>query len=73
MKGPLKIHKNVPLPPSKHANTGVVQQMREMKLGDSFISPWGHPSSPHNFARMAGIRVCCRTEQDGAVRVWRVA
>lgn len=72
-KGPLNIDKHIPIPCNKSSRTGVTQQLRRMKVGESFISPWEGISTPHSFARGCGIKVCVRKQPDGSVRVWRVA
>lgn len=68
----VKIEKRVPVPATGRI-TGLIDAMRTMKVGDSFVIPNGTaPYNTHGYAKRAGIKITVKKQKDG-YRAWRIA
>lgn len=67
----VKIEKRVPVPATGRT-TGMMDAMRSMSVGDSFVLPKGiQPYGTHAYAKIAGIKITVKKQKDG-YRVWRI-
>lgn len=66
----IKIEKDIPLP---EKNSGLVANLKKLKIGDSFLVPANKRSTVVSAARYAGVKVATRQEGDSDVRIWRTA
>jgi hypothetical protein len=64
----VKIEKRVPIPPTGKT-VGMVDAMKKMSVGDSFVLPEG--IQPYGYARNAGIKITVK-KQGEVYRVWRI-
>jgi len=67
----LTIEKNVPIPAPRSAGFSGV--LRQMQIGDSVLLGKVKPGSIVSLAQQAGVKVTQRKQDDGAIRVWRIA
>lgn len=48
----------------------------DLEIGDSFVAPPDLAkkarSAAHGFAKREGVRLTCRVQPDGSVRIWRL-
>lgn len=69
----IKIEKNIPILPHGNSNGGVLDTMRKMSVGDSFVIPIAGRGNLSTYSVRAGIRVTARKINEKTIRVWRVA
>lgn len=68
----IKIEKGIPIPPPIGRKTsGVIDLIRKMKIGESFIWEGMSMSNIYVYARLAGVKIATRSMPDGTRRVWR--
>ena len=70
-KTDIKIEKGVPLP-VRNNRSGLMQILRNLKIGDSFVYPMDARTGVYGMAKSVGIKVTARYQADGTVRVWRI-
>lgn len=71
--GAIKIEKGIPLPSLKWAKPSpMVDAMKKMKDGDSFLVPITQRPSLSFSAKKAGIVIATRTVDAAHVRCWRI-
>jgi len=67
-----EIEKNIPITGARKRLTGIVETMRKMEIGDSFLAN-GRSGSWHPNAKEAGIKIITRRQPCGKYRIWRIA
>ncbi len=72
MKTKIQIESGVPIPEKRAGLWSLADQMREMKVGDSFVMPPDYKSnSANSVGSSIGIKVTTRKLPEGT-RVWRI-
>lgn len=70
-----RIEKGVPVP-ARGARGEHLFPFLDLEIGDSFVAPAELAkkarSAACSFARREGVRLTCRSQPDGSVRIWRV-
>lgn len=70
-----RIEKGVPVP-TRGVRTSYLFPFEDMEIGDSIAVPAEFAKKARgaacSFAKREGIRLTCRTQADGSVRIWRV-
>jgi hypothetical protein len=68
----IKVESGIPMPPrSSCIGNGAAEQLKDMKVGDSFL--WnGHPTIPYRGAKRLGFKLEGRKVNGEGVRYWRV-
>lgn len=68
----MDIHIDKSVPPPKRLGEGIVEAMKKMKIGESFLVPLNCRHHVYNSATCALIRVMIRKEGN-MLRVWRIS
>jgi len=69
-----KIESGIPIPgPARKKTHGICHALRAMGVGDSFTVNNGKYRSIHAMAGQTGIKVTVRKQENGTIRVWRIA
>lgn len=70
-----RIEKGVPIP-ARGLRADSAFPFMDMEIGDSIEVPADFAkkarAAAHGFAKREGIRLTCRAQPDGSVRIWRV-
>lgn len=70
-----RIEKGVPIP-AHRLRADYAFPFMDMEIGDSIEVPADFArkarAAAHGFAKREGIRLTCRSQPDGSVRIWRV-
>ena len=65
----------MPLPPHRLRATDIFPFL-DLEIGDSFVVPSELAKkarqSAGSFAKREGVRLTCRAQPDGSVRIWRL-
>jgi hypothetical protein len=69
----IKIEKNIPITKSKGKIGEVVNIIRTMEIGDSFLVPIDRRGNMTQFFQNADYKCATRKISDTEVRVWRTA
>jgi len=70
----LEIEKGIPIPESRWRPTSdIIETLKLMAVGDSFVIPHKVTSAIHTYAKMAGVRITVRKMPDKTRRAWRIA
>ncbi len=72
MKDKIKIEHGIPAPTGRNYGD-VIEAIRSMKIGDSFLFPAIDRNTPYASARRLGIKIKMRRVDDDNVRIWRVS
>jgi len=72
MSEQFKIEKDVPLPKPEAADS-LTGAFRKMEVGHSVLLPPGAITATGRYsaASRAGIKITCRIQEDGYLRIWR--
>lgn len=71
--GQIKIEKGIPLPDKRQGSQNpLIEQMKKMKNGDSFLYPILKRTTLSFCARKAQIVISTRTVDEQTVRCWRI-
>ncbi len=68
----LKIETGIPIPPGRFKMCENVKTLMAMKPGDSvLVGSNRHMINFYQAAKRENIRIVCRTQYDGKVRIWK--
>jgi hypothetical protein len=69
MADKIEIEKRVPVPPMNAKPGGLMDTVRKMKVGDSFIA--ANRNFVGKVTRETGFKLVTRKTEDGRFRIWR--
>lgn len=70
----IKIERNIPITPlpPRRGGSGLAHIVRQLKIGDSFVTPELHRNAAFVAARRVGMKLLSRSAGNGHYRIWRV-
>jgi len=70
-----KIESGIEISQRRPTTNRLINAMKSMKIGDSFVLPGSYKRSGGNlklYSTLAGIEVTTRKQADGEIRMWRI-
>lgn len=70
---PINIESGIPVPSKNEGKSTLTSLFRKLKIGDSMLLPVYMRTSMSSYAKLARIKITCRSISKLEFRVWRVA